>query len=109
MEVLIERIDNFGRGLGYVDGKVCFVPNALPGEVVDVEITHSNKKYIHPMYLRDPAKEKKYHWNYCIVFEDEIIEYNDYIKKHPLSRPIGTVNTVYLDKNTLSIVEEVQL
>ena len=51
MEVLIERIDNFGRGLGYIDGKVCFVPNTLPGEVVDVEITHSNKKFIEAKVL----------------------------------------------------------
>ena len=51
MEVLIERIDNFGRGLGYIEGKVCFVPNSLPGEVVDVEIIHSNKKFIEAKVL----------------------------------------------------------
>lgn len=51
MEVLIERIDNFGRGLGYIDGKVCFVANALPSEIVDVEITHSNKKFIEAKVL----------------------------------------------------------
>lgn len=51
MEVLIERIDNFGRGLGYIDGKICFVPNALPGETVDVEITYSTKKFIEAKVL----------------------------------------------------------
>ena len=51
MEVLIEKIDNFGRGLGYIDGKICFVPNALPGETVDVEITYSTKKFIEAKVL----------------------------------------------------------
>lgn len=51
MEVFIERIDNFGRGLGYIDGKICFVPNALPGETVDVEITYSTKKFIEAKVL----------------------------------------------------------
>ena len=59
VEVLIERIDNFGRGLGYIDGKVCFVPNALPGEVVDVEITHSNKKFIEANVLNYITKSSE--------------------------------------------------
>lgn len=59
MEVLIERIDNFGRGLGYIDGKVCFVPNALPGEIVEVEITHSNKKFIEAKVLNYITKSSE--------------------------------------------------
>lgn len=46
MEVFIERLDNFGRGICHIDGKVCFVSNALPNEVVDIEIIRSNRKYI---------------------------------------------------------------
>lgn len=45
MEVVIERLDYFGRGIAYIDNKICFIPNALPGEVVDVEIVGEHKKY----------------------------------------------------------------
>lgn len=45
MEVVIEGIDNFGRGVSKIDGKICFIPNALPEEVVDIEIIRSNKNF----------------------------------------------------------------
>ena len=38
----IVRMDNQGRGIGYIDGKIVFVPNTLISEIVDVEITSSN-------------------------------------------------------------------
>jgi len=44
-EYLIEKIDNQGRGICFVDSKITFVPNTLPGEVVSIEITKSSKKY----------------------------------------------------------------
>lgn len=44
-DVLIDRIDHQGRGIGYIDGKIIFVSNALPGENVRVKITKENKKF----------------------------------------------------------------
>ena len=44
MEILIDRLDHQGRGIGYINDKITFVENALPGEVVDVEIIKQNKK-----------------------------------------------------------------
>lgn len=44
MKVTIERFDHQGRGIAYLDGKICFIKNALPGEVVTVHITKSQKK-----------------------------------------------------------------
>ena len=41
----IEKLDNKGRGICFVDDKITFVENALPGEDVDIEITLSKKKY----------------------------------------------------------------
>ena len=35
MKVKIEKLDHFGRGIAFVDGKICFIDNALPGEVID--------------------------------------------------------------------------
>ena len=45
MEVFIERLDNFGRGICFIDDKICFVPNALPGENVEIDIVRSNRKF----------------------------------------------------------------
>ena len=45
MEVKIEKLDNFGRGITYIDDKICFVEGALEDEVVDIEITTNKKKY----------------------------------------------------------------
>ncbi len=64
-----------------------------------------NKKYIHHMYIHDPEKEKHYRWSYLIIFTDEIEEYNEYIKKHPLSRPSGIVKPVYIDRQTMRPVD----
>lgn len=44
-DVLIDRIDHQGRGIGYIDGKIIFVSNALPGENVRVKIIKENKKF----------------------------------------------------------------
>ena len=41
----IEKLDNQGRGIIYVDNKITFVNNALPNEDVEIEITEKNKKY----------------------------------------------------------------
>ena len=45
MEVKIEKLDNFGRGITYINDKICFVEGALEGEVVDIDITVDKKKY----------------------------------------------------------------
>lgn len=46
MQVKIEKLDNFGRGITYLNDKICFVENALKDEVVNIEITKENKKII---------------------------------------------------------------
>ena len=38
MKVKIEKLDHFGRGIAFVDGKICFINNALPGEIVKIKI-----------------------------------------------------------------------
>ena len=45
MEVIIEKLDNFGRGIAYINDKICFVEGALEGEVVDIDIIVDKKKY----------------------------------------------------------------
>ena len=45
MRISVLRMDHLGRGIGYNEGKVIFIPKAIPGDEVDVEITNSYKKY----------------------------------------------------------------
>ena len=42
----IRRLGVNGHGIGYYKHKICFVPGALPGEVVVAEVTH-----VHPRFL----------------------------------------------------------
>ena len=44
-EVLIERLDHFGRGIGYINKKIVFVNNALPNELVKINIIAKHSKY----------------------------------------------------------------
>ncbi len=46
MECEIERLDDFGRGICYIDGKICFVYDALPGERVSIDIKTEKKRYL---------------------------------------------------------------
>lgn len=46
MKVEIEKLDHFGRGITYIDGKICFVEKALPGEIVKIKIVKDSKKYM---------------------------------------------------------------
>ena len=45
MEVKIDKLDNLGRGITYINNKICFIPKVLPNEIVEIEITKENKKY----------------------------------------------------------------
>lgn len=52
-KVLIEILDDYGRGITHINNKVVFVENALPHEEVEIQITSDHKKY-------DEAKVMKY-------------------------------------------------
>jgi len=52
MKVKIYRLDDFGRGITYVNDKVCFVENALPDEIVEITITKEYKKYLEAKVLK---------------------------------------------------------
>ncbi len=44
-EITINRFSHEGRGVGKIDGKATFVFNALPGEVMSIEVTHNRSKF----------------------------------------------------------------
>lgn len=43
--VKVEKLDDFGRGIGYVDNKIIFIRDVMIGEVVDVNIIKETNKY----------------------------------------------------------------
>ena len=44
-EVTIEKLDNQGRGICYLNNKITFVKNTLPDEIVSINIINETKKY----------------------------------------------------------------
>ena len=43
--IKIEKLDNEGRGICYINNKITFVFNALPDEIVNIKITKETSKY----------------------------------------------------------------
>ena len=44
--IRIEAVASEGNALAHVDGKVLFVPQAIPGDLVDVQLTKKKKSYM---------------------------------------------------------------
>jgi len=45
LRCLVDGISHLGEGVARIDGKATFIPFAIPGETVEVEITQDKKKY----------------------------------------------------------------
>lgn len=60
MNIRIKKLDDFGRGIAYINDLITFIPNALPEEVVEYEVTEQRKKYMTAKALRifDESKER---------------------------------------------------
>lgn len=116
MKVEVVKLDNFGRGIAYINDKICFIENALPNEVVEISIIEETSKYI-------GAKVKKYikksplrieeecpYSNICggcnlnhICFNDEnrfkLNKVKDIIRKYADIDPNLVKGIVYHDRN----------
>lgn len=57
--MVIERLDDKGRGIGFIDGKITFVNNALPLEDVEIKITKVHKKYNEAIVIKYNKKSEK--------------------------------------------------
>lgn len=44
-QIKVEKLNSQLEGIGYVDGKITFIPKSIPGELVDVTITKEKKKF----------------------------------------------------------------
>ncbi len=70
MKIKIEKLDHFGRGIAHIDGKICFIKDALPEEIIDLKITKETKKY----YLGEAI-------DYIELSSDRIVEKCQYFHK----------------------------
>ena len=67
--VKVEKLDNLGRGIARIDYKIVFIENALPEEVVDIEIIKDKKNYSLARRIRLDKKSK---------YRREICPYSDF-------------------------------
>ena len=89
MEVEIVKLDNYGRGIAYINDKICFIENVLPEEMVKINIIKEKKKYL----------------------EGEVVEYiklsNKRIKEEcPYSKICGGCNLNHLSLKDENIFKE---
>ena len=45
MEVKVLRQDHFGRGIAYINNKLCFIDKALPDDLLDIDIIKEKKNF----------------------------------------------------------------
>ena len=46
MEIEVVKFDNLGRGIGYLDNKIIFIPKTVPGDLVKVKIIKNKKNFL---------------------------------------------------------------
>ena len=98
MEIL--DVDDFGRGLGYIEGKVCFVNKALPKEVVDIKINKNEKNYVEGKVLEVIKESKERKNSFCpfssscdgCSFDITSYEYGLSLKKEAIEKMFSHVN-----------------
>ncbi len=67
--VLIESLDYYGRGITHLDGKIVFVKDALPEEIVDIQIILDKKKYSEAKVIKYKKKSSKRVDSLCPYFK----------------------------------------
>ncbi|MDR2584784.1 MAG: 23S rRNA (uracil(1939)-C(5))-methyltransferase RlmD [Prevotellaceae bacterium] len=69
--VLITGVAAEGKALASIDGKILFVPHAIPGDVADIQVTHRKKAYMEGYILnlrtQSPDRIPPFcpHYGYC--------------------------------------------
>lgn len=70
-ELYVEKFDHDGRGIGYIDDKIIFIDNTIPGDKVIIKIKKIKKKYCEAIvekfleYSKDRINPICSHFNKC--------------------------------------------
>ena len=67
---IIEKLDNHGRGICYINNKITFVDNALPSEEVELKITREAKKYNEAKVINYIKQSDKRVKTLCSYYEE---------------------------------------
>ena len=86
--VEIKKLGINGEGIGYIEKKICFIQDALPGEIVDVEIIERTRqftkgkvvRYIQKSPYRQPSVCKEY--TNCQGCALTTLEYSKHLSKN---------------------------
>lgn len=70
MELKICKYDHYGRGISYIDGRIVFVENAMPGEVVEAEIVKDTAKFCEAKVLNYISKSDARTKSRCPYYEE---------------------------------------
>lgn len=129
MKVKIEKMDDFGRGIAFVNDKVVFVPKTVIGDILDIEIVNDKKKYsvakvneiLSPSKLRIPFNcpffEKcggcsLQNVEYRIELEYKLQKINNLLKKNKINYQVKEIiksekRFNYRNKVSLKIIDGV--
>lgn len=82
----IESLDHHGRGITKIDNKISFIENALPGEIVEVNIIKNKKKYLegnvkkYIKYSKNRVTAPCKYYNFCGGCNIMHLKYADQLK-----------------------------
>lgn len=71
MEVTITKLNHSGEGIGYIDGKIVFIPKTIPEDIVEIKIIKEHKNYIETIptkyieYSKDRVEIKCPYYKEC--------------------------------------------
>lgn len=115
MEVEINRLDDFGRGIAVINNKITFVDDAYPGDIVEIEITSSFKNYDNGIIKKIIKRGNSYLDNNCPnpcggcnlllsdsnenKYKEELIR--NTFKNHNIEKFVSGKRTNYRNKITL--------
>ena len=124
MEIEVVKFDNLGRGIGYLDNKIIFIPKTVPGDIVRVKIIKNKKNFligeltelIKPSKLRVKAICPLFntcggcdlmHISLSEALDYKLNKVNDILKKNNLDFTVKNIikskDTFYRNKITLKI------
>jgi len=84
--IKIDSLDHLGRGIAKIDGKITFVENALPNEIVEIKTEKIKKKYIESSVLKYIKKANNRvevncpYYDYCGGCNIMHLSYDDQLK-----------------------------
>jgi len=127
MKVEVIKFDNSGRGIGYLNDKIIFIPKTVPGDIVDVEIVLEKKNYLEGRLVEVITPSKLRQKSICPYFNEcggcdlmhislsESLEYklnkvNDILKRNKIDYEVTKIIKSecpynYRDKVTFKIVD----